>query len=174
MLMRIVRRLFRRRTPLPDGIQIGRGVWIADTTRLDWSHGRHITLCDYCTVGPGVRIVCHDASSLRRTGKTWVAPVTVGAGAFIGAEAVLLPGVTVGAGAIVAAGAVVTEDVPPGAVVGGVPARVIGDVAALDAARERLGCRFFPAVTHGADRVPAAVDAELRAACAQDGGYFLG
>lgn len=44
---------------------------------------------------------------------------------WIGARAIVLDGVTVGNGAIVAAGAVVTGDVPPYAIVGGVPARVI-------------------------------------------------
>ena len=38
----------------------------------------------------------------------------------------LLPGVTIGDGSIVAAGAVVSKDVPPGVVVAGVPARVVG------------------------------------------------
>lgn len=44
---------------------------------------------------------------------------------WIGARVVILPGVTVGRGSILAAGAVVTQDVPPYAVVGGVPARVL-------------------------------------------------
>ncbi|SFS07827.1 transferase hexapeptide (six repeat-containing protein) [Granulicella pectinivorans] len=47
---------------------------------------------------------------------------------FIGYGAMILPGVTIGPNAIVAAGAVVHEDVPPGSIVGGVPARVIGSV----------------------------------------------
>ncbi|MDH7476407.1 MAG: acyltransferase [Microgenomates group bacterium] len=46
---------------------------------------------------------------------------------FIGPRAIILPGVTIGKGAIVAAGAVVNKDVPPFAIVGGVPAKIIGE-----------------------------------------------
>lgn len=52
-------------------------------------------------------------------------PVVVEDGVMIGANAVVLEGVRVGEGAVVAAGAVCVEDVPPRAVVAGVPARVI-------------------------------------------------
>mgnify|MGYP003623864766 CR=1 FL=1 len=52
-------------------------------------------------------------------------PVVVEDEVMIGANAVVLEGVRVGRGAVVAAGAVVTEDVPPGAVVAGIPAKVI-------------------------------------------------
>ncbi len=63
--------------------------------------------------------------SLPRIGYHINKPVTIEEGAWIGARATLLPGVTVGAGAIVAAGAVVSKDVPPNAMVGGVPAKLI-------------------------------------------------
>ena len=58
-----------------------------------------------------------------------IKPVRIGAWADIGTNAVILPGVTVGKGAIVGAGAVVTHDVPPFAVVAGVPARIHRDGA---------------------------------------------
>lgn len=51
--------------------------------------------------------------------------VTIGNDVWIGAHAVILPGVKIGNGAIIGAGAVVTKDVPPYAIVGGVPAKVI-------------------------------------------------
>lgn len=46
---------------------------------------------------------------------------------FIGPRAIILPGVKIGKGAVVAAGAVVTKDIAPYAIVGGVPAKIIGE-----------------------------------------------
>src|SRR5215217_533999 len=54
-------------------------------------------------------------------------PITIGDRAWIGARALLLPGVTVGEGAVVGAGAVVTRDVEPFAIVAGNPARKVGE-----------------------------------------------
>ena len=54
-------------------------------------------------------------------------PVKIGDYCFIGPRAIILPGVTIGKGAVVAAGAVVTKDVDDFAIVGGVPAKVIGE-----------------------------------------------
>jgi acetyltransferase-like isoleucine patch superfamily enzyme len=53
------------------------------------------------------------------------AEVRIGAGAWLGAHVVVLPGVTIGDGAVVAAGAVVTHDVAANAIVAGVPARIL-------------------------------------------------
>jgi len=53
--------------------------------------------------------------------------VSIGDYAWLSTRCIILPGVTVGEGAVVAAGAVVTKDVEPYTVVGGVPAKKIGD-----------------------------------------------
>lgn len=80
---------------------------------------------------------------------------------WLGVGVTVLDGVRIGEGAVVAAGAVVTRDVPPGAIVGGVPARVIG----RRDSRDRSGARSIAdgseaagedASEIGADRVPAA------------------
>ena len=54
-------------------------------------------------------------------------PVIIEDYVFIGPRVIILPGVKIGKGAIVGAGAVVTKEVPPFAIVGGVPAKIIGE-----------------------------------------------
>jgi maltose O-acetyltransferase len=81
-----------------------------------------------CLLGPAVHVytATHplDAAA-RAAGLERAAPVTVGDDVWLGGRAVLTPGVTVGDRAVVAAGAVVVDDVPPDALVGGTPARVV-------------------------------------------------
>ena len=55
-------------------------------------------------------------------------PVTIEDDVWIGANAVILPGVTIGEHCVVAAGAVVTKDVPPHSLVAGIPAKVIKNI----------------------------------------------
>ena len=55
-------------------------------------------------------------------------PVTIGNDIWIGANAVILPGVTIGDHSVVAAGAVVTKDIPPHTLVAGVPAKIIKEL----------------------------------------------
>lgn len=93
---------------LPPGIVIGRGVAIGAKAELDYNYGRHITIGAEAIIVSGAQILCHDASSCKRIGATRVAPVTIGKRAFIGARAIVLPGVAIGDDAIVGAGAVVS------------------------------------------------------------------
>ena len=64
-----------------------------------------------------------------QTNADWeLVPTHVAAGASIGSNSTIVAGVTIGRGALIGAGAVVTHDVPPFAIVAGVPARILGDV----------------------------------------------
>lgn len=104
-----------------------------------------VRLGAFCSIGPRALLGCgeHPAdlvstapvfySPLRQCGVSFTAaphpverrPITVGHDVWLGARVFVRDGVTIGDGAIVAAGAVVTADVPPYAIVGGVPARLI-------------------------------------------------
>ena len=80
--------------------------------------------------GPGARSTPSRGASVvpPRNGRNEGGPVRIHDDVWIGANALVLPGVTIGRGAIVAGGAVVSKDVEPFTVVGGVPAIPIGSV----------------------------------------------
>lgn len=77
-------------------------------------------------VAQDVMLCCgtHDFASERL--ELMTAPIEIGAGAFVGARAILLPGARVAEGAIVGAGAVLSGDTAPGRIYAGNPAREIG------------------------------------------------
>ncbi|ASM72110.1 bifunctional N-acetylglucosamine-1-phosphate uridyltransferase/glucosamine-1-phosphate acetyltransferase [Pseudosulfitobacter pseudonitzschiae] len=85
-----------------------------------------VRIGDHTMIGPNTQILCadhHRNFEKRRQALERALPVTIGADVWIGAAALILPGVTIGDGAIIGAGSVVTRDVAPGAVVTGNPAR---------------------------------------------------
>lgn len=88
-----------------------------------------ITLADHVLIGPRVSLISvnHMEEPSRRRNLI-LKSVKICAGAWIGANAIILPGVTVGENAIVGAGAVVSHDVPANMIVAGVPARTIQSI----------------------------------------------
>jgi acetyltransferase-like isoleucine patch superfamily enzyme len=106
---------------------IGNGVWIGPQSyfdardlvieeRVGWGPGAKVLGSEHTGSPAGVPLIQSDLK---------IAPVRICAGADIGVNSIILPGVTVGREAIVGAGAVLTKDVPDFATVAGVPARVI-------------------------------------------------
>ncbi|MGH9496438.1 MAG: acyltransferase [Candidatus Sulfotelmatobacter sp.] len=106
---------------------IGNGVWIGPQSYFD---ARDLVIEDFVGWGPGARVLGSEHTGVPvdvpivQTDLA-IRPVCIGAWADIGTSAVILPGITVGKGSIVGAGAVVTENVPPFAVVAGVPAKFL-------------------------------------------------
>ena len=87
-----------------------------------------VRIGDGVLIAPGTVIttVNHALDPEKRRANICTAlPVVIGNNVWIGANCTILQGVTIGDGAVIAAGAVVKSDVPPCAIVGGVPARVL-------------------------------------------------
>jgi maltose O-acetyltransferase len=107
------------RITIGTGTVINRGV-ILDG-RFPLTIGNHVSV----SIQSALLTLEHDLSdpNFRAVG----APICIGDRVFIGTRAVVLPGVSIGENAAVAAGAVVTKNVPAATIVGGVPARPIGN-----------------------------------------------
>ena len=88
-----------------------------------------LVIGENCLIASGTRFIDHDhgtaAGELMRLQDESSQPIAIGANVWIGCNCVVLKGVTIGDGAVIAAGSVVTRSVPAGAVVGGVPARLL-------------------------------------------------
>jgi len=109
----------------PSGVEIGMGSIIGQNAFLD---GREkLKIGDFVDIASDVMIYNSEHDINSEDFKPVSSPVTILNHVFIGPRAIILPGVTIGKGAVVAAGAVVTKDVPEGMIVGGVPAKVIGE-----------------------------------------------
>jgi acetyltransferase-like isoleucine patch superfamily enzyme len=109
-------------------IRIGSRTYINRFTMLDASES--IVIGERCMIGPSCYITDHDhgtrAGHMVASQPLKSVQTRIGNDVWIGAGAIVLKGVTIGDGAVIGAGAVVTTDAPAGAILVGVPARVVG------------------------------------------------
>jgi acetyltransferase-like isoleucine patch superfamily enzyme len=101
------------------GMDIGRDTRISLRADLDMTNPRGVHIGDGTLVAFHAVVFAHDLSRHFHT------HTYIGRNCFIGAHAIIMPGVTIGDQCIVGAGSVVTNDVPAGSIVGGNPARVL-------------------------------------------------
>jgi maltose O-acetyltransferase len=114
-----------------DGLELGRGVYIAPTAYIDAGHPWLIRIADESVLGPWVVVLAHDASTRLHTGHTLVGTVTIDKRVYIGHGAIVMPGSIIGEEAVITAGTVVQGEIPARSVATGNPAEVVSDVGSF-------------------------------------------
>lgn len=109
------------------GLKIGHrsGIGIDADIHGPVTIGDDVMMGPRCTILTRNHVIDDVSVPMNRQGFAEYRPVTIEDDVWIGANVTVMPGVRIGRGSVLAAGAVVVRDVPPYAVVGGVPARVL-------------------------------------------------
>ena len=147
---------FRKRSELLRKMfaEIGEGCYIEPPFRANWgghnvhfgSHvyanfnltvvdDTHICVGDHTMIGPNVTIATGGhpiLPELRERGMQYNMPVRIGKNCWIGAGALIMPGVTIGDNSVIGAGSVVTRDIPANVVAVGNPCRVMREIGERD------------------------------------------
>jgi maltose O-acetyltransferase len=123
-----------------DNLQVGDHCYLGRELFLDLQD--QIVIEDQVTISHRVMILTHTDAGASPLADKYIpasqSPVTIRRGAYIGANVTILEGIEIGESSIVGAGAVVTRSVPPGTVVGGVPARFIKNLGSATGEIRRL------------------------------------
>ena len=110
------------------GLQIGQRCFVGDECLIDLAE--QVILADDVTLAERVMVLTHTNVGyadhpLQKFFPAIAKPVQIQRGTFIGAGAIILPGISIGEGSFIAAGSVVTRDTDAWTMVGGVPAKMI-------------------------------------------------
>ena len=134
--------------------EIGKGCYIEPPLRSNWGgkhvhfgdyvysnfnltlvDDTHIYVGDYTLFAPNVVVITAGhpiETSLRAKGYQYTAPVHIGRNCWIGAGAVIMPGITIGDNSVIGAGSIVTKDIPANVVAVGNPCKVIREIGERD------------------------------------------
>jgi maltose O-acetyltransferase len=118
------------------GMKIGENCSIQPGVTFDYSHCWLIKIGNNVTIAPQAYLLAHDASTKDLINYTKIGNITIEDNVFIGARAIIMPGVTISKNSIIAAGSIVTKSIPEGSIVAGNPARVI---STQNSYREKTG-----------------------------------
>ncbi|MBW4629626.1 MAG: sugar O-acetyltransferase [Brasilonema octagenarum HA4186-MV1] len=121
-----------------DEIRVGRNVSVNQNCTFYDVGG--LDIADDVMIGPNVSIITtgHPLEPSQRRKVTIGKPIVIERNVWIATGAIIIGGVTIGKNSVVAAGSVVTKDVPPNALIGGNPARVIRLVAEVEHPAEAM------------------------------------
>ena len=113
------------------GHHVHMGSWVYANSNLTLVDDGHIYIGDHVMFGPNVTVVTanHPVEPTLRAGRyQYNKDVHIGENAWIGAGAVIVPGVTIGRNSVIGAGSIVTRDIPDNVVAVGNPCRVLREI----------------------------------------------
>jgi maltose O-acetyltransferase len=115
------------------GYRIGRKVYIGEDIIIvdDLENEENLVIEEHVTLGPRVTLILTsypNVSRMRNAVPELCGTITIKEDAWIGAGAIILPNTEIGKGAVIGAGSVVTKNVNDYAIVGGIPAEIIGKI----------------------------------------------
>ncbi len=114
-------------------LHIGIDSGISDRTKINATHS--VTIGNHCSIGWDCDIwdtSWHRVHFLDREPGPISSPVVIEDHVWIGSHTIIQRGVTIGTNSVIAAGSVVTKDIPPNSFAGGIPAKVIKEIAGWD------------------------------------------
>ena len=105
------------------GVELGRDVFIGTDVIIETAYPKLVSMGDRASLSVRTIVMAHNRGDAVSSDQQ--PTVRIGSDVYVGAGAIILPGVTLGEGAVVAAGSVVSRPVPPRTVVRGNPARPV-------------------------------------------------